>query len=149
MGSNPQQLTPDRYAYNFYKSFMSNQFALCWTLFTKKTQQHFLEWTLNDVYKRHPQAAQAAKLGIPEIKLMFERNDPSLMKSFWKRFYYSSSAYDIYRYGYYETVGIEGKTATIRITLHLPDGRKPAVDVQFMKEGNTWKFAYVESKLPF
>lgn len=142
-------MPPDQVANNFFKSLMHNQCHLCFGLFSTKTQQEFLQWTLNDIYQRHPEAARSSALGGPEVKMLFEKNDSSIMKTFWKRFFFSSNANDYFRFGYYETVENKGRTATVRVTFRYPDGQANSVDLTMVNERGGWKLGYVESKLPF
>jgi hypothetical protein len=141
---------PDQAADYFFKSLMHNQCHVSWTLFSAATQKVFLKWTLTDIYNRHPEAAQAAKLGEPEVKLMFEKNDPSLMKTFWKQFFYSSNANDFFRFGYYNVLeGGSNKQCVVRVTFQYPDGRTAQADLTMVNERNGWRIGYVESGLPF
>jgi hypothetical protein len=139
---------PDAIANHFFKSFMSNQFNVCWSLFSKHSQTTFLDWTLKDIYQRHPQAAEIAELGLPEVRLMFDNNDQSLMKTFWKRFYYNCNAYEIYRFGYFHLEANDGKTAVVRIDMQYPDGRTQELKLTMLNERG-WKFGYLESGLAF
>ena len=126
---------------------MSNQFNQCFQLFSKTSQDIFLKWTLDDLLARHGDAVKQAKLGPPEVKLMFERNDPSLMKTFWKHFYMNSGALEIYRFGYFNPGPVNGKFGTVHVNLKYPDGRSGSVDLTMLKEGALWKFGYLESGL--
>lgn len=81
--------------------------------------------------------------------MLFEKNDSSVMKSFWKRFFYSSNANDFFRFGTYETVQSDNKNAIVRIHLGYPNGHRAQVDITMANERGTWKLAYVESGLPF
>jgi hypothetical protein len=141
--------SPDQMAQYFFKSLMHNQCHVCWGLFSQRTQTEFLNWTLQDIYQRHPQAAQASKLAMPEVKMLFENNDPGVMKSFWKRFFYSSGTNDFFQFGTYHTVQSDNKNATVRIQLEYPNGHRTAVDIQMVFEKGGWKLAYVEAGLPF
>lgn len=140
---------PEQVADYFFKCFMANQCHVCWNLFSQASQQAFLDWTVKDVYQRHPAAAEAAKLGPPEIRLMFEKNDPSLIKSFWKRFFFKSGANEIFRYGYYKALDNNEQVATVQVDLIYPDGRTAQVQFKMLMERTGWKFGYVESGLPF
>ncbi|MBX2860401.1 MAG: hypothetical protein KTR14_04155 [Vampirovibrio sp.] len=142
-------ITPDMIADQFFKYLMHNQCHVCWRLLSEPSRKQFMAWTLNDIYQRHPKAAEAAKIGDAEVKLLFENNDASIMKTFWKRFFYSSGANEFFRYGYYETIAHQGKRATVRVKLVYPDGSQNEVDLQMVQELNGWKLAYVESGLPF
>lgn len=133
----------------FFKSFMHNQCHLSWALFSDHSQKEFLKWALNDIYEKNPEAAKAAKLSEAEVKLLFEKNDPSMMKSFWKRFFYSSGANDFFRFGYYETIEDNGKQATVKVTFKYPDGRSASTQVKALRQKGGWRFAYLESGLSF
>lgn len=128
---------------------MQNQCHFCWSLFSKKSQEKFLEWSVSDIYARHPQAATLAKLGPPEVRLLFENNDGSLMKTFWKRFFYNSGANDFFRFGYFHTRKIEGSRASVDVICKYPDGHETTTRLTMQKERSGWKLAYVESDLPF
>lgn len=141
--------TPDQMAQHFFKSLMHNQCHVCWGLFSMRSQAEFLHWTLQDIYTRHPEAAKVSKLAAPEVKMLFEKNDSSVMKSFWKRFFYSSNANDFFRFGHYETVQSDNKHATVRIHLMYPNGHRASVDISMVNEKGGWKLAYIESGLPF
>lgn len=142
-------LAPDVVANQFFKTFMANRFNDCFRMFSKKSQDVFLKWTLDYIYSQHPEAAKSAGLTEKEIRIMFSRNDTSLMKSFWKQFYMCSGALEIYRFGYFALAGTQGNQATVAVNLQYPDGRKGQVKLTMVKEGRDWKFAYVESGLKF
>lgn len=143
------KMEPEQVTKYFFQSLMHNQCHVCWSLFSKKTQDEFLKWTIQDIYQRHSEAAKAATIGVPEVRLLFENNDASLMKSFWKRFFFSSNANDFFRYGYPRTREKKGRHATVEYVFQYPDGRTAKADVEMVHERNGWKIAYVESKLPF
>lgn len=140
---------PHQVADHFFKALMHNQCHVCFELFSHKTQKEFLQWTLNDMYHRHPDAARAASIGGAEVKLLFEKNDTTVMKTFWKRFFFSSNANDFFQFGYYETVQQKGSQATVRVEFRYPDGRTAQVELTMIKEKGAWKLGYIESGLPF
>ncbi len=140
---------PDKVANYFFRSLMHNQCHICWSLFSKRSQDEFLKWTLNDIYERHPEAARQAKIGPAEVKLLFENNDVSLMKTFWKRFFFSSGANEFFRFGYYATVDNTGSQSTVRVLCKFPDGRSTQTDLLLLNERGNWKLGYVEASLPF
>lgn len=139
---------PEVVANQFYKDFMANKFSDCFDRFTKFSQEKVLDWTLNDIYARHKEAAEAAKLTKKEIRIMFKRNDPSLLKSFWKYFYQRSGTLEIFRYGYFSLLDNDGKKATVQVKLVYPNGQQALVKMQLFKQGS-WKLGYFESNLPF
>lgn len=143
------QNEPQIVARQFFQALMQNQCHLSWSLFSKKSQEQFLDWSVRDIYARHPDAAAMAKLGRAEVRLLFENNDASLMKTFWKRFFYNSGANDFFRFGYFHAGKIEGSRATVDILCKYPDGREAKTAMQMVKERGMWKLAYVESNLPF
>lgn len=133
-------------ANQFFKVLMSNQCQVAWSLFSKATQKHFLEWTLKDIYARTPEAAESAQLGISEIKLMFERNDLSLTKNFWKHFLFASNSLEIYRYGYFSIDTESGGAASVLVELRYPDGKISQMKLQMVKE-KFWRLGFYESGL--
>lgn len=142
--------SPDQAAQQFFRMLMQSQCNICWDIFTKKSQDVFLAWTKDDIYKRHPKAAQFSKIGEKEIRLMFEKNDTSLMKSFWKHFFFISNAGEMFRYGYFSLVGEpQGSTANVLITMKYPDGRTKEVPLKMFNERGGWRLGYLESDLPF
>ncbi len=143
------KMQPEQIAKYFFQSLMHNQCHICWGLFSKRSQDEFLKWTMQDIYQRHSSAAETAKLGIPEIRLLFENNDASLMKTFWKRFFFNSNANDFFRYGYFNPKQVVGKQAVIQVVCQYPDGRSVATDLTLVDERGGWKLAYYESGLPF
>ena len=143
------ELTPDVIANQFYKDFMANKFDICFDMFTKASKKKVLEWTLKDIYTRHKEAAEASKLGEKEVQIMFKRNDPSLIKSFWKHFYQASGTLEIFRYGYFSLLENSGKEALVQIKLVYPNGQQAVVKLKMMKEGGKWRYAYFESGMPF
>ncbi|MBY0405382.1 MAG: hypothetical protein K2X66_15890 [Cyanobacteria bacterium] len=144
------KITPPEHVIDqFFKALMHNQCHVCWGHFSMRTQNEFLHWTLNDIYARHAKAAQVAALAIPEVKMLFENNDATIMKTFWKRFFYSSSANEFFRFATYETLQSDKKNAVVRANLQYPNGQQTHVDLSLVFEKGGWKFAYVESSLPF
>ncbi len=145
------KLPPNEIANHFFRSLMHNQCHLCWGLFSKKSQAVFLKWTIDDIYSRHRDAAEFAKLGPSEVKLLFENNDASLMKTFWKRFFFNSNANEFFRYGYYnlQEEKSNAKRAVIEILCQYADGQTSTTEMLLFFERGGWKLGYVESKLPF
>ena len=141
--------TPDDAIRFFYQSLRDFNFHFCWNMFSNNTQKEFLKWTLNDIYTRHPKAAKEVKIGPPEVKLMFEGNDQSLIQTFWRRFVQKSSAADFTQYAYYSTIDHKGKSATVQAKLVYPNGKVSTVDLTMVHERGGWKYAYAESGLPF
>ena len=141
-------IKPDQVVSQFFKAFMQTQCHICWGMLSKKTQAVFLEKALQGVYERNPDAAKAAKLGKAEIKLLFENNDTTLLKTFWKTFFNTSHAEHFFRFGYYKTIEEAGNKATVEVTFKYPDGRSAQVNLTMLKEMGMWKLAYVESGLP-
>jgi hypothetical protein len=141
--------TPDAAAQQFFQLFMSNQFAACFELFSKASQQVFLDWTLKFIYKQHPQAAEAAQLGPKEIRIMFKKNEAALIQSFWKHFYFQSGAGELYQFGYFHPYQAEGSQANVEVRMEYPNGQKGQVQLIMVKEGGGWKFGYIESGLSF
>ncbi len=144
-----QKMTPDQTAKYFFHSLMQNQCHICWGLFSKKSQERFLKWSMDDIYNRHGEAAKSAKLGPAEVRLLFENNDASLMKSFWKYFFFKSNSNDFFRFGYFKTRSTKGNRAGVDVMCQYPDGRRAKAEFLFLKEKGMWKFAYIESGLPF
>lgn len=142
-------MTPDQTAKYFFQSLMQNQCHICWGLFSAASQKVFLEWSMKDIYKRNPQAAKAANLGPSEVRLLFENNDISQMKTFWKYFFYKSNSNDFFRFGYFKTRNIKGNRAGVDVVCQYPDGRRATAEFLFVKEKGVWKFAYIEANLPF
>ena len=140
--------TPDQMADYFFKKLMQNQCQICWSVFSEYSKQYAIKWTMEDIYQRHPKAASSAQIAPPEIKMLFENNDTSVMKSFWKRFFYSSGANDFFHFGTYETIANDNKKATVRINLAYPNGHRAHMDVPMVNERG-WKLAYFEGQLPF
>lgn len=140
--------TPDVEANQFFKKLMANELPTCFELFSKASQQYFMEWSLKDLFERHPHAAQTAKMTTKEIKLMFKRNEATLVQSFWKRFYFNSGALEIFRFGYFSTESQQGNEAVVLVRLEYPNGQKGEVRIKMLKE-KTWKLAYMESGLDF
>lgn len=140
---------PNRAARFFFHSLMQNQCHVSWKLFTKKSQDVFLKWTIEDVYDKNRKAAEFAQLGLTEIRLMFENNDTGLMKSFWKRFFFASNSGTLYRFGYFNLAKEEGNRAVVEVLMKFPDGRTATTPLMMFKEKGGWKLGYVESGLPF
>lgn len=140
---------PDETARSFFQTLIQSQCHVCWSMFTHKTQQEFLKWTLSDIYTRNREAAEKARLGPAEIKIMFECNDPGLMRSFWRRFLQKSEAQMFLNFAYFETLEIAGKIATVEARLVYPNGHTDRVHIKMFSEGGSWKMGYLESGLPF
>ncbi|MEB3246213.1 MAG: hypothetical protein VKJ06_09565 [Vampirovibrionales bacterium] len=138
-------------ANNFFKTFMNNQCHICWGMFTKVSQERFLAWCVDDLYKKHPQAVEASQIGPKEVRLLLERNDQLMIKSFWKRFFALCGANEIYRYGYFapDLERSSEKETMVNIRLKLPDGRQGVIPLRMIKERGDWKMGYIESELPF
>jgi hypothetical protein len=143
------KLAPHETLYQFIQELAKFNGNVCWKGFSVKTQQAFAQWTLDDLYARTPEAAKAAQLGIPEVRLMFEKNEMSLFKTFWKRFITNSGAVDCYRFGQYVTHEETGNQATVRVNMTYPNGTYGHKDFLMVNEKGGWKLAYVEANLPF
>lgn len=133
----------------FFQSLMQNQCHICWGLFTDKTQREFIAWTLQDLYQHHQEAAQAAKLGAPEIKLMFETNNLDLILNFWRRFVRQSRAVEFARYAYFSTKEKQGRQATVEARLVYENGQEIKIDLLMFQERGSWRLGYLESGLQF
>jgi hypothetical protein len=142
-------LAPHEAAKQFFQLFMSNQFGLSFQCFTKKSKQVFCQWAYDHLKKQHPKAVEASGIGLKEVGIMFKNNDPSLIQSFWKHFYFSSGAGELYQFGYFEPETESGNEATARIRLEYPNGQKGKVLLKMFKEGGKWHFGYIESGLDF
>jgi hypothetical protein len=143
------QKKPHETAKFFFQALMQNNCQVCWQLFSDKTQKEFMNWTLQDIYQQHSQAAKAAKLGLPEIKLMFETNTLDLIIRFWRRFVQQSNAVYFHRYGYFDTIANDGKKATVEVKLDYENGRVDRVTLAMFFDRGAWRFGYLESGLPF
>ena len=141
--------TPDQMARFFFQSLGQLNFVACWNMFSRQSQRKFLDWTLGILYQRHEKAAKEAKIGLAEVKFMFETSDPKLIQPFWRRFIAQSQAYKIARYAYFETLESNGRMATVKALMKLPNGQEEARNLVMVKELNTWKFGYFESGFPF
>jgi hypothetical protein len=141
--------TPDQMAKDFFTSLGQLSFPTCWNLFTRQTQRKFLDWTLQTLYQRHEKAATQAKLGLSEVKFMFETNDPKLIQPFWRRFIGQSKGYYIAKYAYFDVLEDNGRVATIQARMELPNGQVETRDLVMVKELGGWKFGYFESGFPF
>jgi hypothetical protein len=139
----------EQVAKHFFQSLMHNQCHICWGLFSKKSQDLFIKWTLKDIYRRHGEAAQVSRIGPPEVRLLFENNDASLMKSFWKKFFFESGANEFFRYGYFNATDNHRSKTTVQILCIFPDGRRQTTDLLMVNERGGWKLAYMETGLPF
>ncbi len=143
------KLPPDQAARRFYAALMESQCHISWSFFSTASQNKFAEWALQDLYNRNNEAAQAAQLTAKEIKLMFERNDTMLLKFFWRRFFFSSGANELYRLGYFSIDSSKGKKAIVKVTLKYPNGQVKEIGLPMVHERGGWKLAYVENNLPF
>lgn len=140
---------PHEAARYFYQALSQSQVQVCWGLFSDKSQKEFINWTLKDIYQQNPKAAETAKLGAPEIKLMFESNNIDLVIRFWRRFVRQSQAAQFARYGYYNTLQVNGKTATVEVQLIFNNGQEQRVNLTMISERGGWRLGYLESKMPF
>ncbi len=140
---------PHDIAKYFFQCLMQNQCHICWGLFSDRTQKEFINWTMRDIYEQHREAATTAKLGPPEIKLMFETNNLDLIIRFWRRFFRESRAQNFASYAYFDTIDNNGKTATVESKLIYDNGKEERINLMMLKERNGWRLAYLESGLPF
>lgn len=140
---------PHDIAKYFFQSLMQNQCHICWGLFSDKTQREFINWTLKDIYEQHPQAAKAAKLGPPEVKLMFETNNLDLIIRFWRRFVRMSNAVQFARYAYFSTATVNGRQATVEARMVYDNGQEAKVLLTMLHERGGWRMGYLESGLSF
>ena len=131
------------------QALAQHQLGVCWGLFSEKSQKEFLNWTLKDLYAQNNKAATAAKLGIAEVKLMFETNNLDLILRFWRRLLRQSRAGDFNRYGYYSLLENRGKTAIVEVRLIFDNGQEQKVQLTMVNERGGWRFGYLESGLPF
>lgn len=136
---------PHEIARHFFQSLMQNQLQVCWGLFSKKSQNEFINWTLNDLYTQSPNAAKAAQLGPPEIKLMFETNTVDLIIRFWRRFVRQSRAPEFARYAYFDTIENRGKVAIVEARINYENGQEQKVNLTMVHEAGGWKLGYLES----
>lgn len=143
------KLPPDQSARQVFASMLEGNCHHSWGIFSAATQKHFADWALKDLYQRNNEAATGARLSAREVKLMFESNDPMLIKFFWRRFFFASSANDLFRYGYFSTQSVQGKNAIVKVTLKYPNGQVQEVNLPMINERGGWKLAYVENNLPF
>lgn len=144
-----KDVAPHETAKSFFQSLMQNQCHVCWGLFTDKTQKEFINWTLKDIYAQNPRAAKAAKLGAPEIKLMFETNNLDLIIRFWRRFVRQSRAVEFGRYAYFDTLENRGKTAIVEARMIYENGQEHRVQLTMVHERGGWRLGYLESGLSF
>ena len=136
---------PDQVMSHFFKSLLQYHFPVCWSLFSNRTKQTFMDFTLKELYRSHGKSAEKVKLGLPEIKFMFENNDTSLIKLFWRRFVIKSSANDFCHYATFQTDSINGKEAQVLASVNYPDGRVVTIRLEMLYEFGGWKFGYFES----
>lgn len=144
-----KNLQPHEAARYFYQSLLQSQVHVCWGLFSDKSQKEFIKWTLKDLYQQNERAAKAAKLGPPEVKLMFETNNLDLVMRFWRRFVRQSQAAMFGRYGYYETLENNGRTAKVEAKLIYDNGQEQRHNLVMVNERGGWRFGYLESGMPF
>lgn len=140
-----QAAGPEHVINHFFRSLGQFQFPLCWGLFSSKSQHGFMQWTLQEIYRRHNKAAQTVKMGLPEIKFMFENNDNTLIQIFWRKFVYKCNANDFVHYAYFETQELTGNQAVVRATFKYPDGQQKFLVLTMINERGGWKFGYFES----
>ena len=140
---------PHDVARYFFQSLIQNQCHICWGLFSDKSQREFIRWTMKDMYEQHPEAAKTAKLGPPEIKLMFETNNLDLVIRFWRRFVRESNAVAFHRLGYFTTLERNGKQAIIEVRMVYPNGQEDKKNLTMIFERNDWRLGYLESGLTF
>ncbi len=140
---------PHEAARYFYQSLLQSQVQTCWGLFSDKSQKEFISWTLKDLYQQNPKAAQAAKLGPPEVKLMFETNNLDLIMRFWRRFVRQSDAARFARYGYFDTLENNGKSAKVEARMIFENGQETRVMLTMVSERGGWRLGYLESGMPF
>jgi len=138
---------PHDVAKQFFQSLLQNQCHVCWGMFTDRSQREFINWTLKDIYEQHAAAAKTAKLGMSEVKLMFETNNLDLIIRFWRRFVKQSAAVDFARFAYFRTVETQGKKATVEARLQYPNGQEIKILLIMLNERGGWKFGYLESDL--
>lgn len=143
------KMEPHETARQFFASIMDSQCHISWALFSAASQKNFSEWTLHEIYNRNKESAAMANIGIDEVRLMFENNDSQILKYFWRRFFFSSGAGEIFRFGYFATVQTQGKQAIVKVTLQYPNGQTREIGLPMVKERNVWCLAYVEHNLPF
>ena len=144
-----QKMEPHETARQFFAAIMESQCHISWALFSKASQKNFSEWALHEIYTRNKESAVEANIGMDEIKLMFENNDSQILKYFWRRFFFSSGAGEIFRFGYFSTVQIEGSQGIVKVSLQYPNGQVREIGLPMVKEGGVWCLAYVEHSLPF
>lgn len=140
---------PHDVAKYFFQALLQQQCHVCWGLFSDKTQREFIDWTLKDLYEQNPKAAQAAKLGAPEVKLMFETNNLDLIIRFWRRFVRQSRAVEFSRYAYFETLENKGKSAIVEARMIYENGQEQRIQLTMVQERGGWRLGYLESGLTF
>jgi hypothetical protein len=76
---------------------------------------------------------------------MFRTNEQSLVHTFWKAFYFSSGSQELYQFGSYSVKSNDGSKAIVHADITYPNGQRGEVDLTMIKEGNAWKYGYIES----
>jgi hypothetical protein len=133
----------------FFQSLVQNQCQVAWDLFSPASQKHFVNWTMQDIYTQNEKAAKAAKLGYPEVKLMFETNNLDLVLRFWRRFVQQSRAAEFARFAYFDTLSQNGGKATVEAKIVYPNGQELKRNLITVFDRSKWRFGYIESDLPF
>lgn len=142
-------MQPHEAARQFFAAIMESQCGISWALFSDASQKQFAEWALHEIYTRNKNSAEQANLGYSEVVLMFENNDSQVLKYFWRRFFFSSGAAEIFRFGYFDTVQVTGKNAIVKVSLHYPNGQTREIGLPMVQNRGVWCLAYVEHNLPF
>jgi IS5 family transposase len=140
-------VTHDVACNQFFKILMAEKLPEAFKLFSKHTQDIFLQWSLDYTYQRNPDAAKQAELTLKEIRVMFLSNHLSIRKSFWRHYAGISGALEIFRFGYFSPGPVVGNVGEVHVNLQYPDGRKGKVSLKMIKEGGQWRFGYIESGL--
>jgi hypothetical protein len=138
-------MSPHESFQKFLSTFMSNQFGMAFTQFSNASKTHFLDYTFNLLKERNPDAIRVSGIGNKEVEMMFKQNEKSLIHSFWKNFYFNSGSQELYQFGAFTTKSISGNQAIVHCELTYPNGQTGEVDITMVKEGNSWKYGYIES----
>jgi len=115
----------------FYEAVNDKNYALAWSVLTKRTQDKFISMVAED-----------EKMALKKVRDLFENNAIPIQKGFWNSFREASKVMTLLPKAHYTVLSSKGKMAVVELS---DDSQK--LDSKAFKENGKWKLGYAESFL--
>ncbi len=114
---------------SFYDAILNEKYNVAWSTLSKKSQDKFVAMV-----------AEEEKMDPSKIREMFDQNQSAIQLGFWKSFRDSSKIATIAPTAAYKPSSENGNEAAVEMT-----SGSVSLQNKAYKEGNGWKFGYVET----